>query len=164
MPGQTLKVPGIWGYRISRQSGQKLSRFISPKHQSPLPHSKYSRYAISVRGWVYPSPTVRPEGLCQWQIPMTPSGIQTATFRLVVQRLNRLRYEVINCTRRKEMSSLSTTKYTLLCSQGLPVPSVLRSMSAGHTLTFHFFKIHINIFVPSTRIYSKLFLRFRYSG
>jgi hypothetical protein len=49
---------------------------------------------ISVKSWVDPRATMRPEGLSHWKNPMTPSGIKPMTFWFVVQRLNQLRHHV----------------------------------------------------------------------
>jgi hypothetical protein len=65
---QALRVPGGWDFQILRQSVQGGGKVFSPRHRPPLPPGNI---LISVRGWVDPRAIVRPEGLCQWKIPVT---------------------------------------------------------------------------------------------
>ena len=92
-PGQALRVPVGWGSQISRQSAHEGSKVVSPTNRPPLPSGNIPGTHFC-RDWVDPRATVRPEGLCKWKIPVTPSGIEPAIFRLVALCLNQLSYSV----------------------------------------------------------------------
>jgi hypothetical protein len=86
-PWQTLRVPGGWGSQILRQSAYEGGNVVSPTHRSPLPQEIFL-VLITIRSWVDPRAIMRPEGLCQWKVPVALSGIDPATFRFVAQCLN----------------------------------------------------------------------------
>ena len=69
---------------ISWQSSHDSGKVVSYKHCPPLPQ-EIPLVLNSVGGWVNPRAIVRPEGLCQWKNPVSPSRIQPATFRLLTQ-------------------------------------------------------------------------------
>jgi len=71
-------------YMTTAQDGFKV---VSLTHRPPFPQ-KILLVLISVRGWVDRRAIVRSKGLCQWNVPMTPAGIEPATFRFVAQHLN----------------------------------------------------------------------------
>jgi hypothetical protein len=86
--GEVLRVPGAWDFQISTQLGYEGLKVVSPTHRPPLIPRLYSWYSFLLEA----KSILGPEGLSQWKLPMTPSGIEPATFRLVVQCLKRLRH------------------------------------------------------------------------
>ena len=78
---------------VSRQSANEGGKVVSSMHRPSLPSQERFLVLISIRGWVDPRAIVRP-GLSHRKVPVTPSGIEPATFRLVAQCLNQLRHRV----------------------------------------------------------------------
>ena len=71
--------------RISRKSAHEGGKIVNPPHPPPLQPMTYSWYSFLLEA---KSTVVRPEGMSQWKTPMTTSGIEHATFRLVAQWTN----------------------------------------------------------------------------
>jgi len=92
-PGQALKFSEVEALRFQDNWHMKVVRLSTLRTGRLYPQETFL-VLISVRVWVDPRAIVRPEGLCQWKYPMTPSGIEPATFWLVAQCLNQLRYRV----------------------------------------------------------------------
>jgi hypothetical protein len=71
-PEQALRAPGGSAPRISRRMACKGNKVSSLMHRPPLPSRRYICYSLMFD----PRAIVRPEGLRQPKISLTPSGIE----------------------------------------------------------------------------------------
>jgi hypothetical protein len=93
MPGQALRFSGGWSWFQYNQH-MKLVR-LSALCTGRLYPQEIFLVLTSVTDWVDPRNTVRPERICQWKFPVTPSRIEPTIFRLLAQCLNKLRHHVL---------------------------------------------------------------------
>ena len=105
--GQSLDRP--WEFQqLEAPRFHEGGKVVSPMYWPPLPAQEIFLVLVSVRGWVNPRTTVRPEGLCQWKITVTASVFEPATLRLVAQCLNQPRGQML-------LGWESTVKIALVC-------------------------------------------------
>jgi hypothetical protein len=97
---------------------------------------------ISVRGWVDPSARLRRTGICQWKIPMAPSGTEPATCRFVAQCLNQLRHHGVTYYTRNLLD-----RGTLLYYKSVTVRSVIH-----HVLIQPACTINVTVYVIIQRV------------
>jgi hypothetical protein len=149
-PGQVQRVQGRWSPQISRQ----------PATSAFTPQGIFL-VLISVRGWVNPMSIVRPEGLCQWKIPMTPSGTKSAIFWSVAQCLNQLRPPRVTCL------AIYCIKYSIRCDLflGAEFSDIFLNVEACLSAQLCRFQVllrlrgDLRVFVPFLLIFSDIKVR-----
>jgi hypothetical protein len=65
-------------------TAQDSDKVVSLKHRPPLPPGN----TPGTHSFLLEAESTQGEGLCQWKIPRTPSGIVPAAIRFVAQYLN----------------------------------------------------------------------------
>jgi hypothetical protein len=115
IPVQAWKV-----LRVSRWLGLPDLKTISPWRWTgcrPYVPAAFTprRYSWYFASWVYWRAKMCLKELCQWKLPMAPSGIEPVTFQLVAQCLNQLCHPVPRQTHITQFTYASTQYVTNIC-------------------------------------------------
>jgi hypothetical protein len=110
-PGQALGAAKVQAQEFINNRHMTVAR-LSALHIGRLyPPQRRFLVLISAKIWVHSRAIVQPQGLSQWKIPVTPSGIELAIFRLVAQWLNQLYHRVTRFCIRAQRFSAHHYKY-----------------------------------------------------
>ena len=91
-PGQAHRAPGGWDSQNFQPIGTRKWQGCQPYAPAAFTLQEIPLALISVRA------IVRPKRLSQWKIPMTPSGFEFVTFRLIARWLNQLSHSLPRST------------------------------------------------------------------
>jgi hypothetical protein len=138
-PIQAQRIAGGSNSQISRQLTHEVAKIGNTNYRSPLRSRKYPWYSFLLDAEYASRSIVQLEGLCQWKIPVTPSGIEASTCIAVPQINEQLPSQYFV---KRSMFSVPTTAVPFTKSRVLPFKCTYLICVITKTNSDHFLKGH----------------------